>query len=448
MSATISFGFKKKAEKRKLEDSKLRDEATRDEKEEVDIVQGFEAGVIQSTVKKEVKKLVIPLGEELKGTFWARLKEKKDERKEKINAKDNVSSQAQLDQPPPSQDELENLAVKEIIGDTRNAQEMWEKRGEKGSLGIIISQNEDISESNSNLGKEASLEDYEDVPIDEFGMAMLRGMGLKDEDVKKSSEIGIGFDPWPVGLGLGATRKAVKDPKGVEERDDPPAELKKGINVCILQGPHRGLYGQVEGLDPDTARVIVKLAISGSVETISELAVKIVGSKEYRESSKILNKEKYDKYKSSQALQNGNNISPQNGQTKDQKEEEKKIKIWVRPHLRVRLVDSVYKRGKYYKEKVTVTDVPAPDICTCKTKDGKLLEDVSPSMLETVIPRGDEPLVMILRGKYDGQIGVLEEKDKRRCVATLRIWGRSKVVHLDYDDVCEFVGDPALLNRI
>ena len=67
-------------------------------------------------MKKEVKKLVIPLGEEQRGTFWARLKEKKEDRKEKIRAKNDASSQAPLDQPSFSQDELENLAVKEIIG--------------------------------------------------------------------------------------------------------------------------------------------------------------------------------------------------------------------------------------------------------------------------------------------------------------------------------------------
>ena len=62
-----------------------------------------------------------------------------------------------------------------------------------------------------------------------------------------------------------------------------------------------------------------------------------------------------------------------------------------------------------------MTDIPAHDICTCKTEGGKLLEDVSPGMLETVIPRGDEPFVMILRGKYNGQVSTTSSMSVTSC---------------------------------
>lgn len=45
---------------------------------------------------------------------------------------------------------------------------------------------------------------------------------------------------------------------------------------------------QIEGVDPDNARVVVKLAIGGKTATISQYAVKLVGRKEYDKYGKDL----------------------------------------------------------------------------------------------------------------------------------------------------------------
>lgn len=45
---------------------------------------------------------------------------------------------------------------------------------------------------------------------------------------------------------------------------------------------------QIEGVDPDNARVVVKLAIGGKTVTISQYAIKLVGRKEYEKYSKDL----------------------------------------------------------------------------------------------------------------------------------------------------------------
>lgn len=47
---------------------------------------------------------------------------------------------------------------------------------------------------------------------------------------------------------------------------------------------------QIEGVDPDNARVMVKLAIGGKTVTVSQYAVKLVGRKEYDKYSKDLSK--------------------------------------------------------------------------------------------------------------------------------------------------------------
>lgn len=45
---------------------------------------------------------------------------------------------------------------------------------------------------------------------------------------------------------------------------------------------------QIEGVDPDNARVMVKLAIGSKTVTISQYAIKLVGRKEYDKYSKDL----------------------------------------------------------------------------------------------------------------------------------------------------------------
>lgn len=47
---------------------------------------------------------------------------------------------------------------------------------------------------------------------------------------------------------------------------------------------------QIDGVDPDNARVMVTLAIGGKTVTVSQYAVKLVGRKEYEKYSKDLSK--------------------------------------------------------------------------------------------------------------------------------------------------------------
>ena len=48
-------------------------------------------------------------------------------------------------------------------------------------------------------------------------------------------------------------------------------------------------------------------------------------------------------------------------------------KHWVRPYLKVKIIDRRYKEGRYYSSKVIVDDV-LPGSIVCKTDTGRLLE--------------------------------------------------------------------------
>ena len=60
--------------------------------------------------------------------------------------------------------------------------------------------------------------------------------------------------------------------------------------------------------------------------------------------------------------------------------------------------------------------------------------------LETLIPKGDNGVVMVVRGCSTGQLGRVVARDKTRYMATVQLIHNEDVLSLDYDDICEYVG--------
>merc|ERR1712059_59337 len=78
--------------------------------------------------------------------------------------------------------------------------------------------------------------------------------------------------------------------------------LKRGAFLLIQGGPKRGLYGEVEGLDEENGRVILKLGVGGEVVSVSENVIKLVNKTEYRDKGKVVNLDKYEKYKEKETV--------------------------------------------------------------------------------------------------------------------------------------------------
>ena len=92
--------------------------------------------------------------------------------------------------------------------------------------------------------KESTYDDYENVPIQDFGMAMLRGMGLKDEDIKKEKER-VEIKMRPKGLGLGADSLLKPQELLVKPNAGEKLEIKRDAKIKILAGQHKNRYGTV-----------------------------------------------------------------------------------------------------------------------------------------------------------------------------------------------------------
>eukprot|EP00088_Acartia_fossae_P037742 TRINITY_DN3899_c0_g1_i8.p1 TRINITY_DN3899_c0_g1~~TRINITY_DN3899_c0_g1_i8.p1 ORF type:complete len:504 (-),score=114.45 TRINITY_DN3899_c0_g1_i8:10-1476(-) len=479
----FSFKLSKTIEKKVLQDSKIRDDSTKDAKNERDFIKDVSDKKITGTiVKKKEEELVIPL---ISKNKW------RSEDAPSSSQKDDKKSAKTGDKKSASE-KLENLsleqqAARELIEDSKRQLEELEK-GDTGpevnEVPLLLSNAVPKGfETDENLdvslrAEQSNLDDYENVPVEKFGMAMLRGMGWKaDEGIGGfKKQVIKTIDPVvrPKGLGLGATKP--KDNKTVIKDGDEKLELKKGAYVQIISGKQTGLYGEVEGIDEETARVVLKLALGGEKTSVSENSIKLVTKKEFKDWGKIVNKDKYTKYKEEHfdvlANKNGNgkhrSPSPnamvddgsESRKRKSEKEssktsakysrsasrspEVKKAKssrrTWVRPDLKVRCIDKKYKDGRYYNEKVVVIDVVTNDSCDCKTEEGKILQDMRTDKLETVIPREMDSVVQIVGGDYSGELAQLVDKDKNKYRAYVRLLTSQKVVTKDYEDICSYTG--------
>jgi len=212
--------------------------------------------------------------------------------------------------------ELNDDAKRALILDAQKMNEAWDERNENGTTRVHTIEQDSVNtfmhnlETDENITEEKEIEnaDYEQVPIEEFGMAVLRGMGFKEDDglgISNKKKIDV-FVPEtrPRGLGLGADRKILEKinqlkrnlkKSGIDEKDDLCYE--KGAFVLIEKGPHRDQYGTIESIEEDTARLTVSLAIVGTnkkkeVISISQYNVKLVTEKEFLKYSKYVNKSK------------------------------------------------------------------------------------------------------------------------------------------------------------
>ncbi|KAK5971177.1 G-patch domain-containing protein [Trichostrongylus colubriformis] len=298
------------------------------------------------------------------------------------------------------------------------------------------------------------------VPIEEYGLAILRGCGWKEGQ-------GIGRRPQvvplrilprrPNGLGLGATPQQQAKKKGAkngQEDDEVDEVIKKDSLIRVTAGRFKGHYGKVESRDDDNNCLFVRLAVGGQQVKVSLFAIQQVSKKEYDRDSKCINKDDYDRERDKIEKRNHEAVrdSRKGDDRKDREERSRdkyrekdhshdkdnhKEELWVRSDLLVRFIDENYKKGKYFKEKMRVVDVASRKDISLEDSQGKMHYGIRQSSLETVLPRLEKSRVMIVRGKHKGRVATMEEKDKRRCLVVARLLRSNEIVTVDFDDVCQ-----------
>lgn len=223
--------------------------------------------------------------------------------------------------PNTSETTLEEQAAKEIIEDLQST----DKKEKPKVLTLPVTEDPSLRGE-----EESTIEDYERIPIDAFGLAMLRGMGWQPgRGIGKNEKIVPAVIPElrPKGMGLGAD-KVTMQKKTTESKEKPQEEIKieKGTCVKIISGKHNNSYGQIEGLDDDVGRLIVKLALGGNIISVNEFMVQAVTKAEYNKKAKVLNAVKYEEYKNKQSVDSKRSPSSESSKSSQDSEEEQNAK--------------------------------------------------------------------------------------------------------------------------
>ncbi|XP_014678720.1 PREDICTED: G patch domain and KOW motifs-containing protein-like [Priapulus caudatus] len=467
-----SFGFNKKINNKVVKGKVLHDEDQRKDDTELDYVTSVEESKVHSTKgdKLEPGELVIPL---IRTNNW----------RQRLDGGLNGAAPQKQEQ---QLDDLSAQAVKELLKEAKQLNEGWDERTE-GAADIaaipLLMKNKvpEGFETDDRLDvsirpESAAPADYDQVPIEEYGKAMLRGMGWKPgEGIGKGNKQVV--PPVeavlrPKGMGLGADRRMIEKSLNTKPKKRKPGDaavaddddvLRKGCCVVVTKGVHQDLYGKyghVEGVDEDNARFVVRLALGSQVITISQFQVKVVGQKDYDKYSKYINKRRrYKEAKEAERLRkpqeeevkgHGERSSSRHGSDdaqgsrsssngdagsqkrkhddRDRKEashSRSRNPSWLHPQIRVRFIDKQYQKGKFYN-----------------TKHIERISDVRQSMVETVVPRHESAHVLVVSGKYKGKIGAVLSRDKSRSEATVQfLLERDCVKALDYDAISEYVGE-------
>ncbi|XP_006613366.1 deaminated glutathione amidase-like [Apis dorsata] len=177
---------------------------------------------------------------------------------------------------------LEEQAAKEIIEELK-LKEQQETKTNDFTLPLV--------EDQSLRGQEQStLEDYERIPVDVYGFAMLRGMGWQPgKGIGRNEKVVSAVIPElrPKGMGLGAD-KVTQQKNTDSNKQEEELKIEKGTFVKIIAGKQSNNYGQIEGFDDDAGRLIIKLALGGSIISVNEFMVQPVTKSEYSKNSKVL----------------------------------------------------------------------------------------------------------------------------------------------------------------
>ncbi|MFH4975048.1 hypothetical protein AB6A40_001757 [Gnathostoma spinigerum] len=322
---------------------------------------------------------------------------------------------------------------------------------------------------------------YDCVPVEAFGLAVLRGCGWKEgEGIGRSNKrvVPLRLPPRrPKGLGLGAELSVtqIKQIKPGNNKNDDETCLKKMSFVKILSGSNRDAYGQIESFDEDNSSVIVKLALGGKNVRVNEYSVIVVSKKEFERNGKCINQKayeqeaakiearkrkeaKYDSYSagssastqeassghishhSKRPRESGTNMRECNDWMQAKKSGGIKRTMWVRPDLRVRFINKDYKNGDLYNEKVCVVDIVGRSKCIVRDESGRIYYDICEDWLETLVPKNKGSKVMLLGDRWSGQLAVVMERDKQRKRLLARILLTDELASVTFDDACEFIG--------
>ena len=201
----------------------------------------------------------------------------------------------------------------------------------------------------------------------------------------------------------------------------------------ITAGPHRGLLGRINKVIGQ--RVMVKLTLSSEVVKVHEDDLQPIAKAAYKQGLK-------EGPSSSSGSSSGSSSKKSSASSSSARTREERP--WLCESIRVRIISSKYKNGKYYNKKANIVDVIDPMTCNCTTDEGKLLEGVRQKDIETIIPKEINTTVKVVQGRHAGRRGKLLEKNKAKGSCYVQLTNEHDARKFYYDEVSQFVGQATL----
>ncbi|XP_058105150.1 protein MOS2-like isoform X2 [Magnolia sinica] len=351
-----------------------------------------------------------------------------------------------------------------------------------------------------NMPDDRGFAEFDDVPVEGFGTALLAGYGWKEgkgigrnskDDVKvvqyvrRAGTEGLGFVPEfhdtkrkrgdgrppepplvaPKGPD-GRTRHVV----GIDEKLVPrePKGVFVGKVVRVVDGRHVGLKGKVvemPGSDSESSKVVLKLSKSGeevsvglkqvaelgSVEEekclrrLQELKIHDKKNDERRDSLNCGYREKKDRRRVDESKRDDKVPKLSSRDSSGRREDDQAPFSWLTSHIRVRIISKDFKGGKLYLKKGEVMDVVGPTTCDISMDESReLIQGIEQEMLETALPKRGGP-VLVLSGKHKGVYGTLMERDMEKEMGVIRDADSHALFKVRLEQIAEYVGDPSYI---
>lgn len=304
-----------------------------------------------------------------------------------------------------------------------------------------------LREDLDKLPEDRGFEEFDDVPVEGFGAALLKGYGWYEgrgigrnhkEDVKivefdrRAGKEGLGFVAAPLS---NVDNGYAKDGHKNKEKD--MGGYFVGKDVRIVGGREMGLKGRILEVMGGGDYVVLKVFDSGK-----EVEVKVRG-RDVADLGSVEEERCLKKLKELKIENRKKDSKRSRGDRREEKPVRKDRMSWLASNIRVRIISKEFKGGRLYLKKGKVVDVVGPTTCDI-SMDGsrELIQGVEQDLLETALPRSGGP-VLVLYGKYKGVYGSLLEKDMEKETAVVQDADTRKPLRVLLEQIAEYTGDPS-----
>ncbi|XP_010919064.1 protein MOS2 [Elaeis guineensis] len=333
-----------------------------------------------------------------------------------------------------------------------------------------------FKEDMKNLPEDRGFDEFNDIPVEGFGAALLAGYGWSEGkgigrnnkgDTKvvlyerRAGTEGLGYVPSSSdpkkrkGQWIAQERKEKEKEKEKQEKDK-----EKDKFVRVISGRHTGMKGKV--LKGSVAsKVLLKLLETGEeVKLEGGMVVELGSEKEEKFLGRLNELRIVDKDDKREDRRKGDKRREEKSRDEEVKKgkdlhqrsssgcgERRRTVRWLKNHIRVRIISENFMGGKLFLQKGEVVDVVGPTTCDI-AMDGsrELLQGVDQEILETALPRRGGP-VLVLSGKHEGVFGSLVERNKEDETAVVRDADTHALITVRLEQIAEYTGDPSYIGH-